>query len=97
MTEIETKAIAIANKYVGQFSLEQKIKKLGEEVVELTLGIARGDMDNIKEELGDCFFLLLHIATTTIGSEGCDYYIQLAAEKMEYRKGTKISSQVNKL
>jgi len=97
MTELEIKALQIANKYVGHYSKEEKIKKLGEEIIELAYALAKNDEENIEEEIGDCIFLLLDIATTNTMQMGLDYYVNLAAEKMEKRQGTKISKQVGKL
>lgn len=55
------KHVNIAERYTGNCSNAKKIQKLGEEVVELAMGIALEDQENIEEELGDCLFILIHL------------------------------------
>ncbi len=83
---INHEAIMVAEKYAGEYTLEDKIKWLGEEFGELAMAIGANDTENIKEEIGDCVYLLLHIAYKKFGTVGFDSYLKSAMEKMLRRK-----------
>lgn len=77
--------IAIAEKYTGDCTNAKKIQKLGEEVVELAMGIAEWDMDNMREELGDCLFILIHLKNRICPKITVDELLTLASNKMVKR------------
>lgn len=85
MTNGENQSIAVFEKYVGNISDERKVCKLGEELVELGIAIAKKDSENIEEEIGDCAAILLHIAYKHNPTQSLTWYIIQAAEKMENR------------
>ena len=70
----------------GNWSTKDAIKKLGEEVQELTWGVARKDTKNIKEEIGDCALLLLKIMKDTLGEDvSLDELAVISAKKVRKR------------
>lgn len=83
----EEQALSVAKKYVDEITEEEKVKHLATEVVELGMAIAKGDKKNIAEEIGDCAFLLLHIASKN-GESGLTNPILRASRKMESRFGS---------
>jgi phosphoribosyl-ATP pyrophosphohydrolase len=87
MTNGENQAMAVINKYVPKgVTTEMMVKKLGEELVELAIAIERKDERNIREEIGDCAFILLHILSKhDADNEGIINRIVSAAQKMETR------------
>lgn len=50
-----------AERYYPYLSDKQKLSKLAEEVTELNLAVAKHDPENIREEIGDCLYVMLHI------------------------------------
>lgn len=62
MTNEELIILETFEYYKGFITVEKMVQKLGEEVMELAMGIAAKDDKNIKEEIGDCLGILLHIA-----------------------------------
>ncbi len=78
---IEETAIEVANKYVT-CSMEKRVSKLGEEMMELAQAIAKNDLYDIEEELGDCFYILLDIAHKVDGSMNLDKHLLRAKNKM---------------
>jgi len=86
MTNGEHQALAVFEKYVGNIPLTDKMKKLGEEIIELAIAIGLKDNKNIKEEIGDCAAILLHIAYKLDPKRGLTEYILDASDKMEKRK-----------
>lgn len=88
MTDIEINALIIANKYLPNINIEKMIKKLGEEVAELALGIGKDDKININEEIGDCAYILLHILSKTNPDKSLLDCIKEASLKMDYRFNT---------
>lgn len=85
----------VAEKYAGEYTFEDKVKWLGEEVVELAMAIGADDTENIKEEIGDCVYLLLHLAYQKFGTVGFDSYLKTAMEKMIRRKSQNNNSDEN--
>ncbi len=91
MTHGEIEALKIADKYKGKLSDIDKVKKLGEELVELAIAIQENNDENIQEEIGDCVFLLLHILSRHNKSKHSNINLGLvdvvlrASDKMEIR------------
>jgi NTP pyrophosphatase (non-canonical NTP hydrolase) len=86
MTKQETRAVAIANEYVGEKSSIKRMHKLGEEVLELAMAIQSGDKRHIDEELGDVLYILLHVASRNNPKKSLADYAQDAAVKMIERR-----------
>jgi len=88
MKKKELKAISILDETPrANWSTKDKIKKLGEEVQELTWGVAKKDTKNIKEEVGDCALLLIQIMKDTLGEEcSLDELALTTAKKIRKRK-----------
>lgn len=69
------------------WTLKDKVKKLGEEVQELTWDLGKGRKKRPKEELGDVTLLLLMIAEDLYGREvGLDELALMTAKKVRKRK-----------
>jgi len=87
MTSRETLAVMVADKYVGDLKTIDKLKKLGEELVEFTEAVLKGNEENIKEEAGDMCFIILHICHQLINDNEVNImdFISVAADKMERR------------
>ena len=86
MTNGENQALLIANKYNEEITNEEMVKHLATEVVELAIALEKGDKANIKEEVGDCLFLLLHIISRHDElKESLSSLCVMASEKMEMR------------
>ncbi len=86
MTAEEEKALAIANKYKGNITTEDKIKWLATEVVEVAMAFQSGSEKHTLEELGDCAFLISHIISRYDKENlGIIHYISEASEKMVKR------------
>lgn len=89
MTNGESQAISIANTYKGDISQINKLKKLGEELIEFTEAILTKSEKEILDEAGDMVFIILHIlhkqgiANSKINLTNL---VLTAAEKMERRK-----------
>lgn len=89
MTNGEEQALAIADKYKGNITTEEKIKWLATEVVEVGMAFQSENEEHLLEELGDCAFLLSHIISRYDKRKlGIIHYITLASEKM-VRRNTK--------
>ena len=61
MTEGEEQAVVTAKKYYDDFDDVARVKKLLEEVLELGIALGEGDPKHIRDEVGDCMFILCHI------------------------------------
>lgn len=86
MTNGENQALSVANKFLPDITEEQMIKKLGEEIIELAIAIERKDEINIREEIGDCAYILLHILSKhDKNNEGIVNRIVCASEKLATR------------
>lgn len=87
MTNGEEMALATAEKYVSSLSDSDKVKKLAEEVLELAIALDKNDEVNIREEIGDCAFILSHILSRhdTKNGGGIITQILIASGKMETR------------
>lgn len=86
MTNGESQALMVANKYKGHITTEDKIKWLATEVVEVAMALQSGDEKHLLEELGDCAFLLSHIISRYDKDKmGIIHFISTASEKMERR------------
>lgn len=85
MTQIEREALDILNKYLPNVTEEQMIKKLGEELVELSMAIGKNDRVNVLEETGDCLFILFHILSKYKNDASLGYSLSMAAQKLETR------------
>jgi len=84
MTNGESTALIVADKYKGQVTTEDKIKWLATEVVEVAMAFQSGDEKHLLEELGDCAFLLSHIISRyDKDKKGIIHFISTASEKME--------------
>jgi len=84
MTRKETEALIVANKYTNQHNLVSKVKWLGTELVELAIGIANNDKENVQEEIGDMAFILLHISSY-YGDKGLEALLHEAVKKVIVR------------
>ncbi len=84
MTNLEKEALKIANKYRGNVTEQDRVKWLAGEVTELARAIDAGNINDIRDEIGDCAFLLLHISSRYT-KLGLAYLIGKAAIKMENR------------
>lgn len=92
MTGGEHQALVIANKYKGHVSDEEKVKHLATEVIELARALEKGDEENIREEIGDCAFLLLHLLDRHDPKKiGIITAIVKASDKMERRHNKEIN------
>lgn len=81
-------AILIAEKYTGQDSIEDKIKKLGEEVAEFTIAaLTSENPDEVFDEGSDVLFVMMHIASKKIPLDRLDMskMIKHASEKLKSR------------
>lgn len=85
MTPNEREARDILDKYLPNVTEEQMVKKLGEELVELSMAIGKNDRVNILEETGDCLFILFHILCKYKTDASLGNSIVLAAQKLERR------------
>ncbi len=84
MTNGENQALATLKRWLPNVTEEQIVKKLGEEVAELALAVGKGDKQNIKEEIGDCVFILFHLLNRTHpDNTGIVTSIVTASEKLE--------------
>lgn len=83
------KALDIINETPRKdWTLKDCVKKLGEEVQELTWDLGKGRKQRPKEELGDVTLLLLMIAEKMYGREiGLDELALITAKKVRKRKG----------
>jgi len=82
----EYRALTIARRHKGHVSVEKKMKWLAGEMAELSMAIAQGDAEAIKEEIGDCAFILSHILSMyDEGRWGIVKAIVDASDKMESR------------
>lgn len=85
MTNGEHQALAVFEKYKKHISTQEKLKKLAEEVNELTWAFSKDDKENINEEIGDCAAIILHLAYRHNDTKTLINYILEAAEKIEQR------------
>ena len=86
MTKAENYMAVLADRFIGKQTNAKKIQKLGEEMMELAMAIAEGDSAHSEEELGDCLFILLHLAYGINPKRSIHSYLQEAAEKMVVRR-----------
>lgn len=86
MSKLQKRAVDIADKYVGDITTAKKMQKLGEEIMELAMAIAEGEPKHIDEELGDCLYILLHVASRNNKKKNMDDYIRAAATKLIARR-----------
>jgi NTP pyrophosphatase (non-canonical NTP hydrolase) len=93
MPSISEEAIMVANEFAGHYTPEQKVKKLAEEVVELGMAIRANDLENMQEEIGDCVYILLHLAYQKFETVQFDGYIKAAMEKMIRRNSNEESNK----
>lgn len=84
MTRGEIDSLELLKRHFPNADRISMLKKLGEEITELSMAIANGDEKNIKEEVGDMAFILLHILSTTETS-GIITEIVIAADKLQRR------------
>ena len=87
MTNGEHQAVAIADRWVGDISEMDKIKKLGEEFTEFIEALLTKSDEDILDEAGDMTFLILHILSKRIPPEKINLtnLVVNAADKMEMR------------
>lgn len=86
MTNGENQALTALNRILPNATPEKMVKKLGEELVELAIAVERKNEKEIREEIGDCAFILLHILSKYDSEkEGLINRILSAANKMETR------------
>jgi NTP pyrophosphatase (non-canonical NTP hydrolase) len=86
MNDKEKRLVAVADKYVGDITTAKKIQKLGEEMMELAMAVQEGEPKHIEEELGDCMYILLHIASRVNKKKSYLDYLFAAATKMIMRR-----------
>lgn len=95
MTNGEHQAVATANRYKGDISDEDKVKHLATEVIELGYALAHEDETNIREEIGDCLYLLLHILSRHNPEKfSMTTMVLLASDKMERKEFKKLRNDV---
>jgi len=87
MTQIELQCLSIADRYANHVSQSNKLKKLGEEVIEFTEAVLVKSKTEMKEEAGDICFLLLHILSKNMADEEINFesLVLDAAHKMAIR------------
>jgi len=86
-THGENQAIAVAEKYRGDVSDQDRVKWLAGEVTELARAIENNDQQNIQEEIADCAYILCHLLSRHDPQE--QSIVQLivwASEKMLLRE-----------
>lgn len=76
----------LADQFVGKKTNAKKIQKLGEEMMELAMAVAEGDSAHTEEELGDCLYILLHLASGINPKRSINSYLKEAAVKMVERR-----------
>lgn len=93
MNNGELQAISIADKYKGDVSQMDKLKKLGEEYAEFIEAVLLKPQKDVLEEAGDMMFLILHILHKVgIPSSKINMtnLVMNAADKMEQRFNTEV-------
>lgn len=86
------KALEVLNETPRKnWSIKDKIKKLGEEVQELTWDVSRNNKNKSLDEAGDCALLLLSIVYDIAGEDhSLDELALATAKKIRKRKTTNI-------
>lgn len=86
MTVGEENALRAIEKVWPYTTDEKRMKKLGEEIIELAMALQKGDEKHIREEIGDVAFVLIHILSKYDSQKlGIIHYITMAQIKMEQR------------
>jgi len=87
MTIGELQAVLTANRYVGDVTEIDKLKHLGEELIEFTEAVLTKSEEDMLEEAGDMCFLILHILSQRMSGDKINLtnLVVNAADKMEMR------------
>lgn len=84
MTRGEEQALATIKEHFPNVEPYEMVKKLGEKLVELAMAVQSGLEDDVKEEIGDCAYILLHLLSKC-ENQGLITEIVKASEKLERR------------
>lgn len=86
MKKTEKFLVDLSEEFLGEKTTQQKLKKLGEEVVELAIAVESGNTAHAEDELGDCIYILLQIAKRINKNKSLLDYARLCATKMVMRR-----------
>jgi len=87
MTNGEIQAVSIADRWASDISQINKLKKLGEELIEFTEAVLNKTPKDMREEAGDMCFLILHILSKEMTQDEINLttLVMNASDKMEMR------------